>query len=76
MARPKRTFTESIKHAIADSGKTRYQIAQESGVEQSALSRFMSGERGLNTVSLDALADVLGLRIVVDKPRGKRGESR
>lgn len=62
------TITEQLKSAIAESGKTRYRIAQESGLSEAALSRFVNGERGLTTASLDALADVLGLELVKRKP--------
>ncbi len=51
---------------------TRYQIAQATGIENSALSRFISGERGLTTASLDKLAEVLELRLETqDERRGR-----
>lgn len=53
---------------MVECGKTRYRIAQESGVSEAALSRFVNGKMGLNTASLDALADVVGLKIVICKP--------
>ena len=37
--------------------------------QQAAMSRFMSGERGLSTPTLDKLADVLNFEIVVRKDR-------
>jgi hypothetical protein len=40
------------------------------GIDQAAMSRFMAGKAGLTTASVDALADVLGLDVVVaGKPR-------
>jgi len=68
-----RTVSEQVRHEIKQSGLTRYEIAKQSGVEQSALSRFVSGERGLSTSSLDKLAAVLDLEIVkrVKKEKGK-----
>lgn len=57
-------ITAAVRVAIENSGLTRYEIAKATGIEQSALSRFMSGERGLTTASLDRLAPLLGLEIV------------
>jgi len=48
---------------------SRYEIAKQTGIEQSALSRFMSGERGLSTSTLDRLGELLDLEIVMHKPR-------
>lgn len=60
----KRTFSDSIRLAIDQSGMTRYEISKRTGVEQSALSRFMSGERGLSTSTLDKVAELLNLEVV------------
>lgn len=70
MAKKRTKLSEQLKRAIAESGKTRYRIAQESGVSEAALSRFVNGERGLNLASLDALGKVLGLEMVIRTPRG------
>ena len=69
----KPTFTEQLQQAIEDSGLSRYRISQKSGVEQSALSRFLSGERGLSTSSLDKLAELLDLELVTRGPKKKKG---
>ena len=63
------TFTEQIKRAIETCGETRYRIAQETDVSEAALSRLMSGERGLNSTSLDKLAEYLQLEV---RMRGRR----
>jgi len=65
----------AIRKAIDESGQTRYQISQRTGIAQSQLSRLMSGERGLSVEGIETLADYLGLEIVI-RPRrraGKRG---
>jgi plasmid maintenance system antidote protein VapI len=54
---------EQLKEAIAECGISRYGLSQASGVEQSALSRFMSGERGLSLESAARLASVLNLEL-------------
>lgn len=43
---------------------SRYRIAQETGVTQAALSRFVRGERGLDLSSVDKLAAFLGLELL------------
>ena len=72
MGKKRGTITEAVRRAIEESGLSRYAIAKASGVTQAALSRFVAGKRGLTTDTLDRLADVLGLEIVVRKRgRGK-----
>lgn len=50
-----------------DDGESMYSIAQESGLDLAALSRFARGLRGLSVDSLETLADYLRLRIT-DEP--------
>lgn len=71
MAKKPPSFSETIKQLIDGCGMTRYEISKLSGVEQSALSRFMSGERGLTTESIDKLAEALDWKIVANKRKGK-----
>jgi len=65
---------DAIRRAMVSSGKSRYWIARESGVDEAALCRFAAGA-GLRVESLEAVAAVLGLEIVVVKRESKRGES-
>ena len=65
----KKPMSERIKAAVEASGKSRYRIAKETGIAESALSRFMSGERGLSMQALDTLLEYLGLEVV---PREER----
>lgn len=71
--KPTRKLTAQLRQAVADSGKTLGQLARETNIDKSALSRFVNGERGVSMEALDALGVALGLRIVVDKPRAKKG---
>ena len=66
---------DEICDAIEASGKTRYRIAQESGIAQSVLSRLMSGERGLSIDVMERLANGLGLEIVI-RPKRRRRKGR
>lgn len=63
---------DQVRAAIRASGQTRYRIAQETGIEQSQLSRLMTGERGLSIDALERLADHLGLEIVIRPKRRER----
>ncbi len=67
---------DAIRGAIEASGKTRYRIAHESGVAESALSRLMSGERGLSIDALERLAEDLELEITIRPKRRQRRKGR
>jgi len=54
---------------------TRYEISKQTGIAQSTLSKLVNGERaGISTESWDKLGECLGLRLVAEKPRAKKGE--
>jgi len=70
MTKSKTNLIDQIRQAVRESGLTKRGLATLAGIDETAVSRFHSGERGLSMESLDALADVLNLRIVADgKPR-------
>ena len=56
-------LSAALKDAIRASDKTVYQIAQDAGVSQIVVSRFMSGERDIRMATADKLAEVLGLKV-------------
>ena len=58
-------FSDQIRQAVNSSGLSRYRICKEAGIDQATFSRFMSGKVGMALPTLDALADVLGLDIVM-----------
>lgn len=62
-------MTTAVRLAIEQSELSRYEIAKRSGVTEAALSRFMNEVAGLSLATLDRLAPVLGLRIVVERPK-------
>jgi len=65
-------MTDQIRQAIDDCELTRYRIAQDTGIDQSALAKFYNGHRGLSLDNLDLLCEYLGLRFVTDsKPKRK-----
>jgi transcriptional regulator with XRE-family HTH domain len=62
----KPTMTEVLKAAIEQSEVSRYKIAQDTGILETSLSRFMRGETSLRLDKADLLAAYLGLRLVAD----------
>lgn len=60
--------SEVLRAAVSESAETRYRIAQETGIKESTLSRFVRGG-GLNLRSVDLLAAHLGLRLTPVKQR-------
>jgi plasmid maintenance system antidote protein VapI len=77
MARQRETkLSDQIRQAMDDSGLTRYRIANDIGMNESALGKFYNGERGLSTKMLDRLGIYLGLEIVQRRRprRSKKGE--
>ena len=54
-----------------DSGMSRYSICKAISMEQSIMSRFMTGKGGLSMAKLDALAGLLGLELKQLKRSGK-----
>lgn len=65
-------FSTQIRRAVERAALTRYRIAQETGIPESSLSRFVAGGQGLSMDNLDKLADLLDLR-VVEGERAKKG---
>ncbi|MGB7581316.1 MAG: helix-turn-helix transcriptional regulator [Sedimentisphaerales bacterium] len=63
---------ERIAEAIEKSGKTRYQIAQETGIDQAVLCRVVSGG-SCGTKTADLLCKYLGLELTPKKLKRKAG---
>jgi transcriptional regulator with XRE-family HTH domain len=57
------SLSEEVRRAVTDSEMSRYEIARRTGIAPASLSRFMSGESGLYSMSLDRIALVLGLTV-------------
>ena len=66
-------LSDQIRRAIETCGKSRYQIAKESGVDAATLCRFMQGQHGLLLDSLDRVSECIGLKVVLEKkPKVKK----
>ncbi len=62
-------LSDQVRHAIDESGQTRYQIAKGAAIDESALAKFYNGHRGLSTNALDRIGEYLNLEITRAKPR-------
>lgn len=65
-------LTDQVRKAIADCGETQYRICQNTGLDKTAIFRFMSGERGLSMEALNTLGTYLELSIVSNRNPAKR----
>jgi transcriptional regulator with XRE-family HTH domain len=73
MVKGRMKLSDQIRQAIENCGETRYAIWKATGISQETLSRFMSGERGLPTKTLDKVAEYLDLNITTGGRRRKKG---
>ena len=62
-------ISEQIRDAIEASRDSRYALAEQAGISDSALSRFMSGKQRISLSTLDKIADALGLQVVLGPRR-------
>jgi len=73
--KPKRSslVSDQLRQAIDDSGLTRYRIAQETGLSETALSLFYNGQRGISMKALNILGEFLQLKITLGRKPEKKG---
>ena len=71
MARKRIKMSDQLRHVIENSSMSRYRIWQETGIDQSTLSKFMLSKGGLSTDALDRLADLLDVNITTGRRRQK-----
>ena len=74
MAKKPKKLSDQLRQAIDDSGLTRYRIAAETGIDQSALSKFYLGQRGLSMEAINALGECLQLTIRLGRKPVKKGK--
>ena len=72
---------DQIRQAIDDADVSRYAICKATGIDEGSFSRFMAGKVGLTLANLEAVAELLDLRIVAggnpcDIPVAKPGRPR
>ena len=62
--RKRMRLSDQLRRIVEDSEVTRYRLSKETGITQSTLSRFVSGERGLSIDAMDALGEFFELNLV------------
>ncbi len=60
---PSGRLSQALRDALNASDKSMYQIAQDAGVSQIVVLRFVSGERDIRMATADKLAEALGLTL-------------
>ena len=69
-----KNLTDQLRQAIDDCGLTRYEIAKQTGIDESALAKFYNGHRGLSMDALNSLGDYLQLKIILGRRPYKKGK--
>jgi transcriptional regulator with XRE-family HTH domain len=69
-AKPTESLTGELRTILQEDGRTGNELAILAGISRGQIYRFLSGERGLHSESIDRLWQVLGLRIL--KPRKRQ----
>ena len=65
---------DKLRRTIETGCKSRYRLSQETGIEQSQLSRFMAGTCRLGVESVEKLAKALGFELILRKKKAKSKE--
>ena len=71
----KRPITDDLRKIIKERELSPFAIAAAAGVSPSTITRFLKGERSLKVDTLDALAEVLGLRLTSSVGRRRAGRA-
>lgn len=71
MTKRTKSLCDQLRTAIDASGKTRYRLAQESDIDESALAKFYHGTRSFPIDKLERLAEALGYEINLHEKRYK-----
>lgn len=61
---PHPSVSETVRTTIESRGMAAFKVAKLAGVPPTVVLRFMKGERGLTTPTLDKVCAALGLRLV------------
>jgi len=65
------SITDRLREAMDESGRSRYALAKETGIDGSTLHRFYYEEGGLSADGIDRLAEALGLELTPKRPKRK-----
>ena len=67
--RKRESVTAQLRGLIRNCGVSVYVVSRETGIDNSTLSRFLAGERGLSHKALDRLGEFLDLEVVAHGPK-------
>lgn len=70
------SIRDDLKRAVEKSGKSQNQIAKDTGIDQSTISRFLAGRHDMGVAKLEKLVAYLGMRVEIhqpEKPRKRKG---
>lgn len=67
------SIAEQLRDYIINSGISRYEISRQTGVAQSVLARFLSGETSLSLSNIEKLAAYFELELKPKKRIRRRG---
>ena len=67
-------LTDQLRQVIDDCSLTRYEIAKQTGIDESALAKFYNGHRGLSMKALNDLGEFLQLKITLGRKPTKKGK--
>ncbi len=73
MKRKHLPLTDQLRQAVLNCGQSQAAICRATGIDKTALYRFVVSERGVSCAVMDTLGEYLGLRIVADTPRKRKG---
>lgn len=62
-------FSDQLRNAILRSQHSRYEICKRIGLDKAVMSRFMAGKSGLSIVTIDALCDLLEIKLTITEKR-------
>ena len=65
----RKTMTEALQKAIADSGVSFKQLERETGVLRQTLMKFVAGEQSIRLESADKLAEYFGIEVIQKQER-------
>ena len=63
MSKSSSLFSEQLREVIRECGIMPADIARQTGIDKSTLSRFLSGERGLPMTTIDSLFEFLQIEV-------------
>lgn len=68
-AAKRESVTDQIRRHVRECGLSGYAVAKAAKIDESALSRFLSGERGISAKALDRLGELLEFEVVRHGPK-------